>query len=123
MSRQHPWRADHPDAVIVARPSRWGNPYKVRRCDNDSDSWAVVEPNGYAAGIDVDYADTKAEATKTAVDYFRHERQHASYPSDTEIRAELGGKDLACWCALPIPGEPDICHAAVLIDIANAGAS
>ncbi|MGK7663333.1 MULTISPECIES: DUF4326 domain-containing protein [unclassified Marinovum] len=29
MSRQRPWRKDHPDAVIVARRSRWGNPYRV----------------------------------------------------------------------------------------------
>src|SRR5674476_1083112 len=29
MSRQHPWRAEHPAAVIVARPSRWGNPYRI----------------------------------------------------------------------------------------------
>lgn len=29
MSRQHPWRTDHPDAVIVARPSKWGNPFRL----------------------------------------------------------------------------------------------
>jgi hypothetical protein len=27
----------------------------------------------------------------------------------------LEGKNLACWCPLPAPGEPDICHAAVLL--------
>jgi hypothetical protein len=27
----------------------------------------------------------------------------------------LQGKNLACWCPLPEPGEPDICHAAVLV--------
>lgn len=26
---------------------------------------------------------------------------------------ELAGHDLACWCALPAQGEPDLCHAAV----------
>ena len=25
MTRQRPWRHEHPDAVIVARPSKWGN--------------------------------------------------------------------------------------------------
>lgn len=29
MTRQRPWRKDHPDALIVARPSRWGNPYCI----------------------------------------------------------------------------------------------
>jgi Domain of unknown function (DUF4326) len=28
MSRQRPWRADNPGAVIVARPSKWGNPFR-----------------------------------------------------------------------------------------------
>ena len=23
---------------------------------------------------------------------------------------ELAGRDLACWCELPEPGEPDLCH-------------
>lgn len=41
------------------------------------------------------------------------------YPSDDEIRAELAGRDLACWCPLPKPGEPDHCHGAVLLALAN----
>ena len=35
-----------------------------------------------------------------------------------EIRTHLGGKDLACWCPLDQP-----CHADVLLEIANGGAS
>jgi hypothetical protein len=31
----------------------------------------------------------------------------------------LRGKNLACWCALPKAGEPDRCHAAVLLALAN----
>jgi len=29
--------------------------------------------------------------------------------------------NLACWCALPAPGERDRCHAAVLLKIVNPG--
>lgn len=29
MTRQRPWRHEHPDAVIVARPSKWGNPFTL----------------------------------------------------------------------------------------------
>lgn len=29
MTRSKPWRKDNPDAIIVARPSKWGNPYVV----------------------------------------------------------------------------------------------
>ena len=35
-----------------------------------------------------------------------------------EIRSELAGKDLACWCPLDQP-----CHADVLLEIANGGAA
>lgn len=31
----------------------------------------------------------------------------------------LRGKNLACWCPLPKSGEPDHCHAAVLLRLAN----
>ncbi len=42
-----------------------------------------------------------------------------AYPSVEEIRRELAGKDLACWCPLPAPGKSDDCHAAVLLEVAN----
>ena len=32
----------------------------------------------------------------------------------------LRGYNLACWCSLPNEGEPDHCHAAVLLKLANA---
>lgn len=37
------------------------------------------------------------------------------YPSDEEIRRELAGKDLLCWCP---PDQP--CHADVLLKLANS---
>jgi hypothetical protein len=33
--------------------------------------------------------------------------------------ADLTGRDLACWCRLPNPGEEDHCHAAYLIALSN----
>jgi Domain of unknown function (DUF4326) len=35
------------------------------------------------------------------------------------IARDLAGKDLACWCPLPAEGQPDLCHAAALLVIAN----
>jgi hypothetical protein len=32
-----------------------------------------------------------------------------------EALPTLKGKSLACWCPLPAPDEPDLCHAAVLL--------
>ena len=31
----------------------------------------------------------------------------------------LRGKNLACWCPLAKPGQPDNCHAALLLQLAN----
>jgi len=37
-----------------------------------------------------------------------------------EHTRELRGKNLACFCPLPAPGEPDLCHGFILIGAANA---
>lgn len=89
MSRQRPWRAEHPDAVIVARPSRFGNPFRV----------------------------TKERSAQRAVELFRMvlELRMTERPElFLELREKLGGRDLACWCPLDQP-----CHADVLLDLAN----
>jgi hypothetical protein len=36
-----------------------------------------------------------------------------------DVRRELAGKDLGCWCPLPAAGEPDHCHGSALLDVAN----
>jgi hypothetical protein len=112
LKRSKGWRKPE-GVIVVSRPSKWGNPYSVRREDNDSDTWVVVEPDGTPEGTEIEWASSKSEATELAVEMFRHEREHTAYPSDDEIRAELAGRDLACWC----PAGP--CHADVLLEIAN----
>ena len=98
MSRQHPWRQDHPDAVIVARPTRWGNPFSAVECEQRYPSLTDHQVLGFI------------------VNQFRHDRAlHPEYPSPAEIREALAGKDLACWCPLDHP-----CHADVLLEIANS---
>lgn len=107
MSRQHPWRAENPDAVIVARPSKWGNPFAVVK---DGHYWGV-KPPGYANTEQSSRRIHKIDALAVAVSYYRCDAVfHVA-----EIRAELAGKDLACWCPLDQP-----CHADVLLEIANA---
>jgi len=34
-------------------------------------------------------------------------------------RRDLRGRDLACRCELPAEGEPDLCHAAILLALIN----
>ncbi|OLT13043.1 hypothetical protein BJF79_03850 [Actinomadura sp. CNU-125] len=90
--------------MIVTRPSRWGNPWRI------------------GEGPD---ALSREEVVRRFAQYLR-DRQgpRASwylidYPSDAEIRANLAGRDLLCWCPLPAEGEPDVCHGAVLLAHAN----
>jgi hypothetical protein len=83
------------NAVYVGRPGKFGNPYAGNRAEA-VDLFTVT------------LAMNRAGSPMVA------------YPSDAEIRAELRGKSLACWCKLPAEGQPDICHAAVLLSIANA---
>lgn len=110
MSRQRPWRADNPDAVIVARPTKWGNPYSWQRIPREqmAYSWDDENPPPFS----------DAQRRGFAVSDFRGELRigHLSgrYPSVDEIRAELAGRDLACWCPLDQP-----CHADVLLELAN----
>ena len=87
--------ARKPKGVVgVARPSKWGNPFKV---------------GGNIEGEPI-------ESRSDAVRHFRAmlEFEDRNYPSLDEIRRELAGKDLACWCPLDEP-----CHADVLLEIAN----
>lgn len=85
-------------AVVVARPSRWGNPYKV-------------EP-----AFDQDGVKAPAITREVAVELFRQvwERQLAHASVRENLVSNLRGKNLACWCK---PGEP--CHADVLLALAN----
>ena len=86
--------------MVVARPTRWGNPFKV--------------------GMYRDY--TAQDAVDDYRKYVERDLSVASFvnvyfgmpPSKEEIQRELRGKNLACWCALDQP-----CHADVLLELAN----
>lgn len=107
MTRNKPWRADNPDAVIVDRRTKWGNPFTV------------------AAYLDV-YDDTHDMALTAVVeafsDWLNGDTWAAGSSRDWEERRQailedlgaLRGKDLACWCSHSHP-----CHADVLLELAN----
>ncbi|RMI09385.1 DUF4326 domain-containing protein [Cellulomonas triticagri] len=99
MSRQHPWARDNPEAVIVDRRTRWGNPYRVGDITpvwRDRYGWGFVH--------------TRASAVEAFADY----AQSRGAPYTRALVAELAGRDLACWCPLDQP-----CHGDVLLQIAN----
>lgn len=74
--------------AYVGRPTYFGNPYKV--------------------------GEANTLTRKEAVDAFRA-RLLARPSLLAQVRGQLRGKNLACWC--PLDGQP--CHADVLLEIAN----
>lgn len=92
-------------AVVVARPSRWGNPYSV---------------------IPRDASDGRMEA----VDLFRGMVESRGETMRKAWLVQLRGRNLACWCKLcpeHADGKPlgvecadcAPCHADVLLAVAN----
>lgn len=88
-------------AVNVARPSKWGNPFKV------------------APAFESAECKFPEITQKGAVSLFRerYEMALSQYQHTRDAMAELRGKNLACWCG---PDEP--CHADVLLEMANRDA-
>ncbi|MFE9886829.1 DUF4326 domain-containing protein [Streptomyces scopuliridis] len=103
--------------VYVGRGTRWGNPARVVY-RADTGGWHVDHDSGSGIGT----WPTPAGARKFAVESYRHYLD-AHSDTATAARRELAGRDLMCWCPLPEPGQPDYCHAAVLLDLANATAA
>lgn len=112
LSRRKGWRMP-PNTVKVDRTTKWGNPFVTVRSGSVSgrspmtrrmaaqsfrsllgktDGWWPV-PLPWPAG-----------------------KIPAGHPTTIDdVRRELAGKNLACWCPLREP-----CHADVLLEIANA---
>ena len=88
LSRRAGWRKP-PGAIVVARPSRFGNPFPAQ----GNIPAAVAKYR--------DWLDGRLDIGRPP-------------PSREEIRRELRGHDLACWCPLDGP-----CHADILLEIAN----
>jgi len=110
------WRAPE-DAAYVGRPTRFGNPFRVAY-EPDTKGWHVAAANGFGVGT----FPTDVEARRYATDAYR---TWIGFPEQEELRlsvpALLHGRDLTCWCPLPEAGQPDHCHGAVLLALANGG--
>lgn len=95
LSRRKGWRKPE-GAIVVARPSKWGNPHIV---GDFTPVWR--DRLGWPERFD----------RATAVTAYRLNLR--TWDVD-DARRELAGHDLACWCPLDEP-----CHADVLLEIAN----
>ena len=99
-----------PDTTKVDRSTIFGNPFTAERREAvkavalfrewlTSASWQADNEDKYPPLV-----------TKHLLE--RRERVLAELP-------KLRGRNLACWCPSPAEGEPDFCHAAVLLRLAN----
>ena len=103
-----------PGALYVGRGTRFGNPYRI---EVDRDGQARVYRRD---GSDVVYAAqgvTEQRAYEVATSRYRTWLEQQPGLLD-EAQRVLRGRDLACWCALPDEGQPDNCHAVVLLELA-----
>jgi hypothetical protein len=110
LKRTKGWRKPT-GTVVVSRPSRWGNPYKVGGLLGDVPSGIVNQAGykGFPAGTVI--------TAEMAVSLYREWLNKAVvYMPVTYDLKTLRGKDLACWCSSEQP-----CHGDVLLELANRG--
>jgi Domain of unknown function (DUF4326) len=113
------WRMPE-GAVYVGRPTKWGNPYALGRVGT-AHGWT----GWYVGDIRSDWDNlgeypTKVEAAGRAVQLY----QAQAWLINADVCRELAGKDLVCWCPLEdTHGNRVPCHADVLLEIANSGAT
>ncbi len=84
-------KSKKPYDVYIGRPSRWGNPFSHKE--------------GTLAEFKVE---SRAEAIERYEEWIRSQPEKIA-----EIKRELKGKVLGCWCS------PKLCHGHVLAWIAN----
>ena len=82
------------DAIYVGRPTKWGNIFTHLKLPHSSGTIRV-------------------SSREIAIRNFRQLLDMRGHAGRMQIKHELKGKDLVCWCA------PKPCHADVLLEIAN----
>lgn len=102
-------------AVIVSRPSRFGNPFTIKDA-------VEAEMGNPRSAVTVNFSEWLRVGTAGGwyEETYRSGRQVFDRRRILADLHLLRGKDLACTCPLPEPGRPDHCHAAVLIKLANS---
>lgn len=154
LRRSKGWRKPE-GAVVVSRPTKWGNPFGYRqhtglvRYQPATPDQVDYEGRISAHGMRHDYYAADGTITEfwvrygtraELVDFYRRALtetdtpgMRAAFPGGLgkwlgrwvngkrvyitleDVRRELAGKDLCCWCPLD-----KACHADVLLEIANA---
>lgn len=108
LRRTKGWRKPE-GAIVVARPSKWGNPFTIQGAVESGFAMGETDGRRVAVGAFRDWllGNTWAAGSGSAWD-----QRRADY---IDALPSLRGHDLACWCPLDQP-----CHADVLLELANA---
>jgi hypothetical protein len=112
-----------PGARYVGRPTKFGNPFEVRPLRDGR--WQVIDVADRSAGLreEPQIMPDRWAASVFAVRFYElHTGPMGLYEWDDvgEVRRELAGRNLACWCPLvDADGHPWPCHADVLLELAN----
>jgi hypothetical protein len=120
LRRTKGWRKPE-GCITVARPSRWGNPYRLARPREQrpgpapitvvhADKWGRMTGPAWGGFSD------ETEATAFAVDLYRRALLAAMAREEGWFDYYLGplvGHDLGCWCVIGAP-----CHGDVLLTLA-----
>lgn len=110
-----------PGAVYVGRGrgdyGRWGNPFKAEDALEYDFAETIEDARAYVTRMYRDWLNGDMGLTSEG-DGTTWSRERRDWI--LEHIGELAGKDLACWCPIPEPGQPDHCHATVLIRKATA---
>jgi hypothetical protein len=92
--------------VYVGRPSKWGNPYFIKKLIGWGDGlWQVFNQTFVDQPL-ITFG-TKEEAVRYCVQMFKR------YSRKINV-TELKGKNLSCWCPLDCK-----CHADILLELSN----
>jgi hypothetical protein len=131
LSRAKGWRMPE-NTVKVTRPGKWGNPFNFKPseccwmalaygCRGDAAGRQEASVRAFREWIEAPPGSRTKEYTRRvmfgnddkSIELGRAEAGEA--PSLADMRRDLAGRNLACWCKLGAP-----CHADVLLELANA---
>lgn len=94
-----------PNTVSVCRPFLWGNLFTTAAA--------------YRVWLETGRVDLARLLPKYRDEWYV-DNLKSRRSKILERLPELRGKNLACFCKLPENGQPDTCHRAVLLELANA---
>jgi hypothetical protein len=113
------------DVVFCGRGSKWGNPFKKGQfiqMTNYGNSAIVFEDKMFDKEMIMKtfklLTDNKHLRDFRNITLNKINPKYICFPNNEEIKKELKGKTLMCWCSKE-DFDNDLCHCSVLYKIAN----